>query len=472
MSNVVTNQRTMLRSLPAVHRLIGQPEVQRIARDTNAPHELIVAAAQQCLDQWREQIIQGKQVVPDEKIVLEQMSADVHSQIVTWLSPRLRRVINGTGVVLHTNLGRAVLSESAIRQVAEAAAFYSNLEYNLEAGKRGSRHSHVEDLICQLTGAEAAMAVNNNAAAVYLVLRELALNKQVIVSRGQLVEIGGSFRVSEIMAESGAKLVEVGTSNKTHLYDYERAINEDTALMMKVHTSNFRMVGFTSSVTLQDLADLGAKHEIPVYEDLGSGVLVDLRRYGIGDEPTVKEVISSGADLVSFSGDKLLGGPQAGIIAGKRRWIERLKKNQLARVLRVDKMTLAGLEATLRLYLLPDQAKREIPTLRDILVPIEEIAQKANSFIAKLGNHQHFDLRLLEDVSEVGGGTLPGITIPTKAVALRFHHHPVHQVEEKLRSGTPSVIVRVTKDHIRIDFRTVLWEEIDLLADAVRKAAL
>lgn len=467
-TDISASQRSMLRAIPAIHRLIDHPLVERFRTELHVPHEFIVGTAQQLTDDWRKQIHKSTLPMMNEQELFDRMSRDLHQKITEWLSPRLRRVINGTGVVLHTNLGRALLSEMAIKQAVEAAAYYSNLEYDIAAGERGSRHSHVEALICRLTGAEGAMVVNNNAAAVYLVLRELAKNKEVIVSRGQLVEIGGSFRVSEIMAESGAKLVEVGTSNKTHLYDYERAVNDETSLLMKVHTSNFRTVGFTSSVSIHELVELGAKYRIPVYEDLGSGVLYDLRPYGIGDEPLVQEVLEAGADLVSFSGDKLLGGPQAGIIAGKKQWIDRLKKNQLARVLRVDKMTLGALEATLRLYLLPEQAGKEIPALRDILMPLHEIEEKANRFIAKVGTDAGYAMSLLDDESAVGGGTLPGITLPTKVVALKLPGLSAHHLEEKLRLGTPPVIVRVVKEQVRIDFRTVMTEEIELLAEAVR----
>ncbi|GAB7386911.1 L-seryl-tRNA(Sec) selenium transferase [Bacillaceae bacterium] len=467
----VADRQSLFRSLPSVDRLVRQEKVQLFAKEREIPHDLLVSEAQRMLQAWRARIRSGAADVRSGEEFLPRLAEELIRRVQTRLSPTLRRVINGTGVVLHTNLGRALLGESVVQRVVEAAAYYSNLEYDIASGERGSRHSHVEELICRLTGAEAAMVVNNNAAAVYLILREMAQNKEVIVSRGQLVEIGGSFRVSEIMAESGARLVEVGTTNKTHLYDYERAIGEDTALLMKVHTSNFRTIGFTASVGVEELVRLGAKYRIPVYEDLGSGVLFDLRPYGIGDEPTVKEVIAAGVDLVSFSGDKLLGGPQAGIIAGKKKWISRLKKNQLARVLRVDKMTLAGLEATLRLYLLPEKAVREIPTLRDILVPLEEIEEKAKTFLARLGVDVPVHGVLVDDESAVGGGTLPGVTLPTKAVALHFHGLPAHRVEEQLRAQTPPVIVRVVKEHVRIDFRTVLWEEIDLLAAAVRNVA-
>jgi L-seryl-tRNA(Ser) seleniumtransferase len=467
--DISAKQKGMLRMIPAIHLLIEQPQVKRFSAEMNIPHEFLASAAQQVTDEWRGQIRKGTKLLNTEQQMLEQMIQDLHKNITAWLTPHLHRVINGTGVVLHTNLGRALLSESAIQQVIEAAGSYSNLEYDIAGGQRGSRHSHVEDLICRLTGAESAMVVNNNAAAVYLILRELAVKKEVIISRGQLVEIGGSFRVSEIMKESGAKLVEVGTSNKTHLYDYEQAINEETSLLMKVHTSNFRTLGFTSSVITEELVKLGAKYQVPVYEDLGSGVLYDLRPHGIGDEPLVQEVMQAGVDLVSFSGDKLLGGPQAGIIAGKKIWIDRLKKNQLARILRVDKMTFAGLEATLRLYLLPEQAKKQIPVLRDILIPLQEIAERAHQFMAKVGTDTKVNMKLIDDESAVGGGTLPGITLPTKVVALHFPELAAHHVEQKLRLGKIPVIVRVEKDQVRIDFRTILPDEVDLAAEAIRK---
>ncbi len=461
------NFQNQLRAIPSIHQLVKHPEIQAFAANWQAPHDLLVACAQHITIKWREDILKGQRDISDRP-VLDLLTDEVKTTLVDWLSPKLQKVINGTGIVLHTNLGRAVLGESAIKHVVEVASGYSNLEYDIEAGKRGSRHSHIEALVCRLTGAESAMVVNNNAAAVYLILREMADKKEVVVSRGQLVEIGGSFRVSEIMAESGAFLKEVGTSNKTHLFDYERAIHEDTALLMKVHPSNFRMIGFTESVSTAELVRLGTTHNVPVYEDLGSGVLMDLGKNGIGDEPLIQDVIATGIDVVSFSGDKLLGGPQAGIIAGKKEWIQRLKKNQLARVLRVDKMTLAALEATLRLYLLPDQAKEQIPTLREILLPLSDIEDKAKEFVHKLQTSRvDVEVEITDDVSEVGGGTLPGLSIPTKSVAFTFTNQSVHQVERAFRESTPPVIVRVAKDQIRLDFRTILPGEIDQLVQTV-----
>lgn len=457
------DKQSILRSLPAVHMLADDPDVRRFAENAGVPHDFVVHAVQDVLAEHRNQLLGGEEAPADR----EQLKERILQSMGDRLAPRLRRVINGTGVILHTNLGRALLGDGAVRQVTEAAAYYSNLEYDIETGNRGSRHSHVEDLICRLTGAEAAMVVNNNAAAVFLVLRAMAAGREVIISRGQLVEIGGSFRVSDIMEESGAKLVEVGTSNKTHLHDYERAVTEQTALLMKVHTSNFRVIGFTSAVSLAELVELGAKHRVPVYEDLGSGDLFGLKHYGIGDEPAVKEAIAAGADLVSFSGDKLLGGPQAGMIAGRKEWIDRLKKHPLARALRVDKMTLAALDSTLRLYMQPELAKKEIPAIRDILAPLAEIEQRAAGFIERLGRHPQLAATLVDDESEVGGGTLPGVTLPTKAAALQFRDQPAHVVEQKLRRAAPPVIVRIAKEQIRIDFRTIRPEEVELVAEAV-----
>jgi L-seryl-tRNA(Ser) seleniumtransferase len=470
MSGLQEHQRSMLRAIPAIHRLVELPRIEQLRRREGASYELTVSAAQQVTDELRQSILADAIYIEATQTLEELLCERLEQQIYAFLTPKLRRVINGTGVVLHTNLGRALLSEAAAKQAMETAMYYSNLEYDIEHGSRGSRHSHVEEILCKLTGAESAMVVNNNAAAVYLILRELASGKEVIVSRGQLVEIGGSFRVSEIMAESGAKLVEVGTSNKTHLYDYEKAITEQTALLLKVHTSNFKTIGFTSEVPIQDLVALGNEHGIPVYEDLGSGVLYDLQVHGIGDEPIVQKVLQSGVDLVSFSGDKLLGGPQAGIIAGKKKWIDRLKRNQLARMLRVDKMTLAGLEATLRAYLFPEQARKEIPTLRDILATSEEIEDRVRQFVALFTANDQVELNVIDDESAVGGGTLPGLTLPTKSVALQCHGLAAHHLEEKLRRSTPPVIVRIVKDQVRIDFRTIQPEEVALVAGAVQQA--
>jgi L-seryl-tRNA(Ser) seleniumtransferase len=361
------------------------------------------------------------------------------------------------------------LSENAIRAVHDAAINYSNLEYRLGKGERGSRHEIVESLICEVTGAEAAMVVNNNAAAVYLVLRALAREKEVIVSRGELVEIGGSFRVSAIMEESGARLVEVGTTNKTHFYDYERAVGEHTAMLMKVHTSNFQITGFTESVGTKELVGLAERHELLVYHDLGSGAFYDFAQHEIGEEPFITDVIHTGVDLVSCSGDKLLGGPQAGIIAGKKKWIERLKQHQLARVLRVDKMTLAALEATLKDYVLC-RAEENVPTVRDILVGTEEIEARAERFIEFMKEASPgFVCKLARDQSKIGGGTMPGVILPTYGVMLSHEGFSSQMLADGLRSCDPPVITRMKDTSVFIDFRTISDDEIETLIGSLRQ---
>ncbi|WP_375536158.1 L-seryl-tRNA(Sec) selenium transferase [Alteribacillus sp. HJP-4] len=382
---------------------------------------------------------------------------------------RLSKVINGTGTILHTNFGRALLSEEAAARVVEAASSYTNLEYNIDEGRRGSRHEILEDILIEVTGAEAAMVVNNNAAAVFLTLSALAKNREVIVSRGQLVEIGGSFRVSSIMEESGAKLVEVGTTNKTHPGDYEEKITEQTAMLMKVHTSNFKTIGFTSEVSLEELREISRRHNDPiVYEDLGSGALFDFSEHGIGEEPTVRKALQNGADLVSFSGDKLLGGPQAGIIAGKKQWVDLLKKHQLARVLRVDKMTLAALEATLKAYMRGTEHVKTLPAPRMILETKAEIAKRVQEFISN-NTFRYWELRAQDDVSMIGGGTMPEVELPTMTVVIDTKEIDAHTAAAHLRlEQTPAIIVRVAQENIVIDFRTVAENEADILLERLQ----
>ncbi|MHB8707217.1 MAG: L-seryl-tRNA(Sec) selenium transferase, partial [Coriobacteriia bacterium] len=362
---------SLLRALPKVDRLLEREDLAALA--VAHPRALVIDAVRETLDALRAEILHGQDADVSDDAVATRVAALVQAKATR----SLRRVINATGIVVHTNLGRSLISDAAAEAAAEVARSYSTLEYDIESGERGSRHTHVESLICKLTGAEAAMAVNNNAAAVLLGLAGLARGKEAIVSRGQLVEIGGSFRVPDVMRESGATMVEVGTTNKTHLRDYEKALTPNTGLLLKVHTSNYRVVGFTEEVSLADLVTLGGQHAVPVMEDQGSGVLVDLRQWGLPYEPTVSESIAAGADAVTCSGDKLLGGPQAGIIAGKWHVIAALKKHPLARAVRLDKMTLAALEVTLRAYLDPEAARRDIPTLRMLSAPKDELATRA-----------------------------------------------------------------------------------------------
>lgn len=457
-----TQTRQILREIPAVHVIMNDEAMQKWRMEARIPEELFSQITKETVQHLRSQILDG---LLDE-ISYSFVCGLIKDKLTKSNEKHLQSVFNGTGIVLHTNLGRAVLAQEAIEQVNEVAKGYNNLEYRLEEGIRGSRHDHIEDLIKRLTGAEAAMVVNNNAAAVFLILRELASGKEAIVSRGQLVEIGGSFRISEIMKESGAILREVGTTNKTHLRDYEQAITEGTSLLMKVHTSNFSMIGFTKSVPIDELVQLGTERGIPVYEDLGSGLLYDLERHNIGREPVISESIRQGVDLVSFSGDKLLGGPQAGVIAGRKKWIDRLKKNQLARVLRVDKMTLAALEATLRLYLDPKKAVEQIPTLRDILMPVEQVRTKAEYF-QTLMDGWNVEIRI--DQTEVGGGSLPDVVLPTAIAVLQHPNFPAHVLERKLREGRPSIIGRIAKDEYILDFRTISSDEIPELVQIIKE---
>lgn len=461
----------LLRSLPAVHELQKDTRFLELSEKHDADPNHITEIIKNTLSKIREEMINEKWqgADPGTDDFIDQLFRMATVDAAKMLNYTLKKVINATGTILHTNLGRARLSENAIKHVIETAGNYSNLEYELSEGQRGSRHSHVEALLREITGAEAAMVVNNNAAAVYLILNALAKNQQVILSRGQLVEIGGSFRISSIMEESGASLVEVGTTNKTHLFDYEQAINEETAMIMKVHTSNFKIVGFTKSVETAELAHLASKHSgIVFYEDLGSGVLYDFKQHGIGEEPVVSDVLKMGADIVSFSGDKLLGGPQAGIIAGKKSLIDKLKKNQIARVVRVDKMTLAALEGTLMDYVRGEKGMKNIPTIRDLLVPVAELKRKTDLFAQKVNeSNQDFRAITLAGTSQVGGGTMPDIQLPTYIASITHTHLSAEQLARKLRTGfNPAIIVRIQKEAIQIDLRTVTIEEEKLLLDA------
>lgn len=461
-----------LRSIPAVHELQNHERFEALLIENQLDITQLTKQLKEALDQVRSLLLNGDWygATPGTNQFIDEVFQLLSGNIKKQFSYTIEKVINATGTILHTNLGRARLSDNAIHHVVETAKNYSNLEYKLNEGERGSRHSHVEALLKEITGAEAAMVVNNNAAAVYLVLRALAENKEVIVSRGQLVEIGGSFRISSIMEESGAKLVEVGTTNKTHLYDYENALHSETAIVMKVHTSNFKVIGFTKSVETEELIQLTRRTEdVIFYEDLGSGALFDFRKHGIGEEPVVKEVIEMGADLVTFSGDKLLGGPQAGIIAGKKKIIDRLKKHQLARVVRVDKMTLAALEGTLIDYARGEKGVQNIPTIRDLLVPIEKLDERTKSFVTKLLQETNdFQAKIFPATSQVGGGTMPDVQLPTLVIALKHNHLTAEQVGRKLRTEfKPAIVGRIQKDEYIIDLRTVTEEEEHLLLQAL-----
>lgn len=464
----------LLRLLPAVHELQKEKQFEQLMAETGIDFINATEVIKNAMMEVRTLILTDKWqgAEPGTAAFVDDLFNMVQESVKQQFDYTLKRVINATGTILHTNLGRARLSENAAGHVLEVARNYSNLEYKLEEGERGSRHSHVEKLLKKITGAEAVMVVNNNAAAVFLVLSALAKNKEVIVSRGQLVEIGGSFRISSIMEESGAKLVEVGTTNKTHLFDYEKAINEETSMILKVHTSNFKVVGFTKTVETEDLAKLSAKHDqVLFYEDLGSGVLYDYRIHAIGDEPVVGEVLNMGADIVTFSGDKLLGGPQAGIIAGKKKYIDLLKKHQLARVVRVDKMTLAALEGTLIDYLKGAEGLKNIPAVRDLLLTKEEVKNRTERFIQEvLISTSNYHVRLEEGTSQVGGGTMPDVELPTWIAAIRHSTMTAESLSRKLRTeNSPAIVGRIQKDELQFDLRTVTKSEAEEIVLALKK---
>ena len=453
----------ILSRLPKVDALVSELH-------GSVPHSVKVEACRHAIDAARQRVLEGDSAAGSHDMVL----ADAKRHLELLEQPSLRPVINATGVIVHTNLGRSLLPEHIMPALTAVACGYSNLEYNLEAGRRGSRYSHVEQILCRLTGAEAALVVNNNAAAVLICLDTLAKGREVVVSRGELVEIGGSFRIPDVMARSGAFLREVGATNRTHLRDYRAAINDNTALLMKVHQSNFSVVGFTSSVPMSELSELAAEHGLYVFEDLGSGTLVDFSRYGLQHEPTVQESLAAGADLVSFSGDKLLGGPQAGIIVGRKEIVNRIKMNPMNRAMRIDKLTLVALEQILRIYRDPAAAVQEIPTLRMMTAPVEEQKRRARRLAARFRREcpDIVKFSLCDTVSRAGGGALPLQEIASAGIAVSGHDSDFSaaSLEYRLRSGTPPVIVRVEHDRLVLDVRTVRDAEFPVITRAMAKA--
>lgn len=447
--------------LPSVDRLLSEGRVKQLQE--SYPRVLVVDLIRQCLERERLSIASGK---PCPSI--DEIAESVCAQAWALSRPSLRPVINATGVILHTNLGRAPLSQEAIVAMDAAAKGYCNLEFDLDSGTRGSRHSHIEQILCQLTGAEAALVANNNASAVLLALTALAKKKEVIVSRGQAVEIGGGFRIPEVMRQSGAKLVEVGTTNCTYVADYEQAITSRTAALMRVHSSNFRLVGFTHSVTLEELVGLGPRYHLPVFDDLGSGCLLDTTKFGLDPEPMVQQSIALGVGLALFSGDKLLGGPQAGIIVGKKQLIDKLKRHPLARAVRIDKIRLAGLFATLVHYL-KDEAVSKLPVWRMLSTPVEEIEKRARLWAQALDS----SARIIEGESMIGGGSLPGGTLPTRLLALggqgkRKNKDLAQAVAQRLRCQEPPIVGRISGNLLLLDPRSVLAEEDETVLKALR----
>ncbi|MBF0201963.1 MAG: L-seryl-tRNA(Sec) selenium transferase [Desulfamplus sp.] len=461
-------EENMLRKIPGVDTLLQ--EIKGDQRFTHLPVSVVKNAVRTELGNARKLIVKGGE--PD--LSQDTLISLALGRAQKMIAPRLIPAVNATGVVLHTNLGRAPLAAAALERIQTIASGFSNLEFNMEKGKRGERYSAVESLLCELTGAEAGLAVNNNAGAVLLALDTLARSREVIVSRGELVEIGGAFRIPDVMEKSGCILKEVGTTNRTHLRDYENAITPDTALLLKVHTSNYTIEGFTASVPLSKLTELGEMAGIAVMEDLGSGSIMDLSQYGLGKEPTARQAVASGADVVTFSGDKLLGGPQAGLIVGKSEAIQRIKANPLTRALRIDKLTLAALEATLALYRSDADALGQIPTLKMLTCPFKETAAKTEDMISRLVNELE-PLETFADVawadlsSRTGGGSYPELPIASRCMTILPKEISVARLEKALRLSTPAIIARIENGRLIIDPRTLQDGEDTVVVDTLVK---
>jgi len=456
----------LFRSIPKVDDLLNNKRIKNYLGDGS--REIVKYFIDEELSILRRKISQLDASALDEfKIDDEVLTQTIIKKAKEYAQMNLRSVVNGTGIVIHTNLGRSCISESVAEEVFKIATCYSNLEFDLSTGKRGHRYNHIEELICRLTGAEGAMVVNNNAAAVMLVLDTLASNKEAIVSRGELVEIGGSFRVPDVMKRSGTVLREVGTTNKTHLRDYENAMNEATGILLKVHTSNYRILGFTETVEREALVKLGEESKVPVYEDLGSGLLFDFSEFLNVDEPTVQAIVKSGIDVISFSGDKMLGGPQAGIIIGKKKYIEAMKYNQLTRALRVDKMTLAALEGTLREYLDKSSIIKNNPTLRNILITPEGIYAKTKALKALLEDVEGLSTPIIEDVSQVGGGSMPLTELKTYGLVINLKGFKPDEISKALRVSSNPIVGRIKNDQFMIDLRTIERKEFTIVKKAV-----
>lgn len=465
------NKKELFKMLPSVDEVLSQKEIEELIE--KYPRSIVLESIREVIDINRKTIVAIKTEEEAEKfsLTIEKVIEETERKARDNYALSLKKVINGTGTVLHTNLGRSLISEKIKDEIWTAASRYSNLEYDLEKGERGSRYVHLTDMIKRLTGAEDVLVVNNNAAAVMLVLSTMAKGGEAIVSRGELVEVGGSFRIPSVMALSGADLVEIGATNKTHLKDYEEAITENTKALMKVHTSNYRIMGFTESISVAELVELGKKHNLPVIEDLGSGVFIDLSKYGLEYEPTVHDSINRGADIVTFSGDKMLGGAQAGIIVGKKEYISAMKKNQLTRALRVDKLTICALEATLRMYLDEEEAVKNIPTLNMITMPMEELERKANLLYAEIEKlNLDADVHIEECLSQVGGGSMPLETMKSRGIAITPNNMNVSTLERKLRLSDSHIIARVYDNKYVLDVRTIFEDEFVDVANELKLA--
>jgi L-seryl-tRNA(Ser) seleniumtransferase len=458
------NMNKIIGSIPKVDKVLSLPALGQLLH--THPRQVVLAAVRAVLDRLRNDSVNGKLSSPIDE---SQLCGLIVKELERTVAPSLHPVVNGTGVVIHTNLGRSLLSKSACRQMVEVAERYSNLEMDMSTGVRGERYSHVESLLCELTGAEAAIVVNNNAAAVLLALSGMASGREVVVSRGELVEIGGSFRIPDVMRLSGGILKEVGTTNRTHLKDYQAAITDETALLLKVHTSNFSVVGFTAEVTISQLVGYGREKRIPVMADIGSGSLLDLSRYGISGETPVQEYLKAGVDVITCSGDKMLGGPQAGIILGNREILSRLRKEQLLRALRIDKLTLAALEATLRLYKDEKEALTEIPTLRMLTIKPEALKKKAVSYMHRIRPKipSSVNLKVVAGSSQVGGGSLPLLDLPTLLITIKAEGWSPQQIDSTFRQCRVPVLGRISKGQYLLDLRTLQDADIPALIDSM-----
>ena len=460
------NQQKALRMLPGVDHILELTRTQLFFE--NIPKTVIINSIRETLESRRNSILTADLSLCEEGLSDDRIIELIKAAVKKVMALNLRHLVNATGVVVHTNLGRSLLPGEVIENIAVIAGGYSNLEYDLDAGRRGSRYSNIEDILCEISGAQAAMVVNNNAGAVLLCLDTISRGREVIVSRGELVEIGGSFRIPDVMAKSGSILKEVGTTNRTHMKDYENSINDNTALLLKVHRSNYSVIGFTAEVSLKELVELGNRHGRPVMEDLGSGTFIDFSNYGLVKEPTVQESVAAGADVVTFSGDKLLGGPQAGIIIGKKHLLEQIKKNPLARALRIDKLTLAALEATVCLYRDEAKAVRRIPTLRMLTMDINEIGPKASKLMENLKKIDASRLRvdIVELSSKAGGGALPLLELPSKCLRIQIEGLSANTLAINMRKNSPPIIGRIEDDAFIIDPRTLQDDDLPIIESA------
>ncbi len=459
----------LLSNLPKVDEFLISEKLE--AYKDSVPYNILIKSIREGISFYREEIL--NQRFTDMEIAKEDLKLEITNKIIKLIESKnqlnLKRVINATGTIIHTNLGRSKLIESSVKNIVNIASNYNNLEYDIPSGKRGSRYSHIEKLICDITGAEGALVVNNNAAAVLLVLDTLTKGSEVVVSRGELVEIGGSFRIPAIMEYSGSKLIEVGTTNRTHKKDYLEAITPETKALLKVHTSNYKIMGFTKEVKNEELSKMARDKKLISIEDLGSGVLIDFAKYGYKKEPTVQESLKSGIDVVTFSGDKLLGGPQAGIIVGKKQYIEKMKRNNLLRTLRVSKLTIAALEVTLREYLDEGEAVKNIPTLRMILEGTDEVKKRAHTLYEKLKTLETLEADLVETNAMIGGGSMPTELMDSFGVAISYKGHSIVKLERVLRNNPLSIVGRIQGGKLVLDCKTLNENDMDSIYEILSK---